>query len=190
MVRRAKPHPELPAMIESGWVDRMIADHYGVSARTVARWREDKGLPCNHERDMKRAEHGTTARYDSGCRCAECRSANAARVALARAERAARGLAPDDKRHGTLGAYRNWRCRCGPCAKAGSEANRRAYVARHGEERKRRPWTEAEDRVVSETMHLRARAVARLLQRTESAIYERRERFRGARRVPSKEKQG
>lgn len=41
----------------------------------------------------------------------------------AKAARMAEGLRPDDKRHGTRNAYREWGCRCEPCTKASRKYN-------------------------------------------------------------------
>lgn len=71
--------------------------------------------------------HGSYYRYQSGCRCSECKAAaKAYRQTLVE-----RG----PPHHGTVSAYRNYGCRCGPCRAAGARANRRDLEKRR--ERKR-----------------------------------------------------
>lgn len=62
--------------VSMGQSDPEIADYAGVSPRTVLRWRTKLGLPSRWV--PERAEHGTDARYHSGCRCTPCRAAHAA----------------------------------------------------------------------------------------------------------------
>jgi hypothetical protein len=83
-------------------------------------------------RVSKRAprQHGERRTYVAGCRCDECRAANRQCTYLTMANMWERGLQPDDPRHGTVGAYKNWRCRCSDCLVAGSEANRRSRERR------------------------------------------------------------
>jgi len=63
--------------------------------------------------------HGTAGKYNSGCRCAECKKAHRDKQ---RADRARRS--PDNPQcpHGTQGGYINWNCRCEACTKANTEA--------------------------------------------------------------------
>lgn len=62
--------------VDMGMSDPEIADYAGVSPRTVLRWRTRLGLPSRWA--PERAEHGTDARYHSGCRCTPCRADHAA----------------------------------------------------------------------------------------------------------------
>lgn len=50
-----------------------------------------------------------------GCRCPLCKKAHKDYCERKRRDRIARGLAPDDPRHGTYTAYFNWGCRCEKC---------------------------------------------------------------------------
>jgi hypothetical protein len=60
---------------------------------------------------------GTRTGYDEhGCRCAACRKTHAARIARQRESR--KPLSRRDPRHGSLGAYVNFRCRCARCLAA------------------------------------------------------------------------
>ena len=71
--------------------------------------------------------HGSYYRYQSGCRCSECKAA----VKAYRQTLIERG----PPHHGTVSAYRNYACRCGLCRAAGARANRRDLEKR--KERKR-----------------------------------------------------
>lgn len=66
--------------------------------------------------------HGTRGKYTAGCRCIECADANATYMADWRARNRARGLAPDDPRHGRNTTYLNHGCRCTKCAVAHERA--------------------------------------------------------------------
>lgn len=96
----------------------------------VVAWRE--AYP-SRPRDLP--EHGRKTTYNQGCRCDECRAANAEYTQKFIANH--RGQLPDgDQRHGTTGGYSNYSCRCGPCTAANSAASakHKAKVrAAHGE---------------------------------------------------------
>jgi len=67
--------------------------------------------------------HGTTTAYwNHGCRCEECRVAGAALNREQKAKR--RELPRSDPRHGTYNGYTNWGCRCAECR----EANRQYRI--------------------------------------------------------------
>lgn len=68
-----------------------------------------------HELPAADTRHGKTAGYVAGCRCLACKQANKDyRVA-----QKARGLPdPADSRHGTVGGFTNYHCRCDPCRDA------------------------------------------------------------------------
>jgi hypothetical protein len=51
-----------------------------------------------------------------GCRCDECKAANAARVQRRARERTSEEPAPDS--HGKDSTYKNWGCRCEACIEA------------------------------------------------------------------------
>lgn len=62
--------------------------------------------------------HGTSAAYTHhGCRCTDCRRANAERHATNSRRRRQR-LATADVAHGRATTYSNWLCRCEPCTEA------------------------------------------------------------------------
>jgi len=61
-------------------------------------------------------------------RTAKERAFNATRCAEQRRRRAAKGLAPDDPRHGKPSTYTNWGCRCPKC-RAANTANCAPRVA-------------------------------------------------------------
>lgn len=63
-----------------------------------------------------------------GCRCDQCKAANAARVRRRSHERDASTLPPEA--HGKYTTYTNWRCRCEKCKIAGAAANAAAYARR------------------------------------------------------------
>lgn len=52
--------------------------------------------------------------------CKPCQTAN-------KAARIADGLRPDDPRHGTRNAYKEWGCRCDLCKQANTKYNRESY---------------------------------------------------------------
>ena len=72
------------------------------------------------------ADHGTSSRYDAGCRCVACRAANTARY-HEKTELRHHALANAEVSHGSASTYRNWGCRCEPCHQA---ALARAALAR------------------------------------------------------------
>ena len=78
--------PDLATLVTAGLSDPQLADHYGVTARTVLRWRKRAGLP-SHWTPTPPA-HGTDARYRRGCRCKPCTAANTASAARYRRSRA------------------------------------------------------------------------------------------------------
>jgi hypothetical protein len=66
-----------------------------------------------------RAEHGTRSKYQSGCHCADCRSAEAAyRKERTRLNAARLAADPTLKPHGRLSTYTQWGCRCVYCRRA------------------------------------------------------------------------
>lgn len=97
------------------------ACHRDNEAKRKARIRTGLTPPPNVRPD----QHGTRTGYYYGCRCADCRSANAAN---SRANRAmGRTVRPDQ--HGTLTGY-EYGCRCQRCkdAKAAATRARRALL--------------------------------------------------------------
>lgn len=63
--------------------------------------------------------HGRRSTYVGGCRCDECRRANADyQWALGRRRRRALAADPSIVEHGTPSTYTNWGCRCDECRAA------------------------------------------------------------------------
>jgi hypothetical protein len=120
MRRRNIDHSLLAAFAASGIPDVRIARHYGVAKETVFRWRKKEGIAS--PQSQKPIAHGTTSGYERGCRCAECRAANAARRSFARQTKPI----PAGAEHGRSVAN-NYGCKCDICRKAIYEANSRYY---------------------------------------------------------------
>lgn len=80
-------------------------------------------------------QHGGSghAYANLGCRCNECRGANAERVKRRRLERTLEPKDPNDPRHGKATFYINHGCRCDPCTKAHVEQCR-AYAMKRREQ--------------------------------------------------------
>lgn len=92
--RLGTPRPPIPRPVRRGRGDRTvtpddaladptltnaeIARLYGVTDRTVIRWRARMGMPSTWAPTPP--EHGTLGRYRAGCRCSSCRAVNARRV--------------------------------------------------------------------------------------------------------------
>jgi hypothetical protein len=89
--------PDLAEYADAGMTDSQIAQMYGVSARTVLRWRQAAGIPSSWQ--PERFPCGTRAAFRRGCRCAECLAAlrphNLAKIASMTAQ------APAGDRSGT-----------------------------------------------------------------------------------------
>lgn len=77
--------------------------------------------------------HGTPSMYNSGCRCDDCRAANAERIRGLRARRRERLKTGEAEIEHGLSAYNNWGCRCEVCTLANSQACREYW--RNGAER-------------------------------------------------------
>ncbi|WP_143545774.1 hypothetical protein [Rhodococcus sp. 14-2470-1a] len=81
-------------------------------------------VPSGARKNAHVTQHGTTAEYEFGCRCAKCK--NAIRVSVAdRRERRRRERVNIDGRlvhprakHGQNSGYHNFGCRCQPCVDA------------------------------------------------------------------------
>lgn len=82
-------------------------------------------------RRSSRAEHGSSRRWEQGCRCDTC----TASCAPTHAERlpAALRLDPDDERHGTPYGYNRGKCRCDRCRAAYAEFYQSIRAARLAE---------------------------------------------------------
>lgn len=162
---------EFKVNVESGFSDVRLAELYGVSSKTISRWRDQLGLANQYAPPV--APCGQVAKYDRGCRCDDCRSANTARHAQVVARMQARGLPPGDPRHGTYTAYTQWACRCERCLAAGAETNGKRYRANRGE--LIQPlWTETEDLILRQSSPSDA---ALITGRTIEAVYSRRFRL-------------
>ena len=130
MFTETQPHDDLADLVTARMTDGQLAEHYGVTTRTIQRWRKAAGIPTAWVQPSIQ-EHGK-ARYDRGCRCTVCTAANTDRARRQRADRLARTIAngwiaPIDK-HGYTTAE-NWYCRCDVC-RAGIAERNRAYRAR------------------------------------------------------------
>lgn len=163
---------EFRVNVESGYSDGRLADLYGVSDRTVLRWRTALGIPSCWA--PERLGHGTTAEYARGCRCQSCKRANrdSHRVAVAKMRTA--GLPDGDDRHGTFAAYSQWGCRCDKCSAAGARRNREQYIEKFGEPDPNFFWRPEEDATLAA---LRPFEAAAALDRSISAAYQRRFRL-------------
>ncbi|RBO71658.1 hypothetical protein DSP71_15255 [Microbacterium sp. H6] len=164
---------EFKVNVYGGASDVALAKLYAVSEKTVARWRQSIGLPSMYWASQRHS-CGTVASYQRGCRCDACTEANRERHRDTVAKMREKGLSPGDPRHGTLGAYRNWACRCDACRAVGAESNHEKYVEMFGEPDPNFFWTEEEDARLAE---LRPAEAARVLDRTLSAVYQRRHRL-------------
>jgi hypothetical protein len=71
-------------------------------------------------------EHGTSGRYDQGCRCQPCKTANAEVSAKQRkVYRALAAVNPEMiPKHATLTSYAQWGCRCEECVTFAREYDR------------------------------------------------------------------
>lgn len=76
--------------------------------------------------------HGKRSTYvNYGCRCEECREANAVYQVGANQRRKMRRLLGDvDATHGMSSTYDNYKCRCSECVAAKSARNAEAYQKR------------------------------------------------------------
>ena len=150
MTKSADARTKAMSLYQSGLTDAQVAELVGVAQGTVFRWRKAAGIPRNPS--VSKAAHGTRTKYNAGCRCSDCRDANSAyqrgssgytnwgcrcdvcssahadEMRQSYRSRVARGLPPDDPRHGTASGYINWGCRCDACriSKAETDRTRRA----------------------------------------------------------------
>jgi hypothetical protein len=107
---------QLRILVRQGKSDPELAAAFGVTARTVLRWRNSLGLASAWT--PPRAPHGSPSSYNAGCRCSACREANRVRAAQYRKDNAGREVTE----HG-LSGYSNWGCRCDVCKAAGRIQN-------------------------------------------------------------------
>jgi hypothetical protein len=70
------------------------------------------------ERPKDNQKHGAASTYDHGCRCQDCRDANAQRHKRWRLRAAHNPQGADRAGHGKAGTYNNHGCRCEPCTQA------------------------------------------------------------------------
>lgn len=66
----------LARLVAAGMSDPQIADAFGVSSRTILRWRKADGLRSQWSPELSPC--GTFGAYRRGCHCTECKAANAA----------------------------------------------------------------------------------------------------------------
>jgi hypothetical protein len=74
--------------------------------------------------EVRPEQHGTRTGYHYGCRCGDCRDAQAAYDAARRPRKGRTPKPPTPLRHGTCHAY-NRGCRCDECRRANTESQRR-----------------------------------------------------------------
>lgn len=65
----------LARLVAAGLSDPEIADAFGVSSRTILRWRKSAGLRSQWAPELQPC--GTPGAYRRGCHCTDCRAANA-----------------------------------------------------------------------------------------------------------------
>lgn len=160
---------EFRANVQDGLSDTELARRYGVSTKTISRWRAAFGLASRWE--PSRLGHGTVAEYARGCRCEPCTEANRESHARTVARMKAKGLPEGDPRHGRYATYQSWGCRCVPCAAAASQRNRAYLLRRNPNSRNVPRWSDREDAIIR--AHSPAEA-ARLTGRTLNAVYQHR----------------
>lgn len=97
-----------------GMSNKEIARALAVSESTV--WRRRQRLGIGDQRGLTLPSHGTMARYGRGCKCEECRKANA--------DKTKRLIGSRPTRHGTRTAYFTRGCRCDQCRDAAVKFNR------------------------------------------------------------------
>lgn len=110
-------HSLLRAFAEAGISDRRLAAHYGVSDRTVLRWRRSEGIASAWK--PREADHGTRSKYNTGCRCGPCLQS----LRDYMRDRRESGDIPDGAAHG-LSVAANYGCRCSTCLDAVKNRNR------------------------------------------------------------------
>jgi len=77
--------------------------------------------------------HGTSGGYGNHkCRCAECRAAWAASVAVSQERRSKRPV--PEHVHGTQNGYGNYKCRCAPCTAEWARATLDRYHRRRAKQ--------------------------------------------------------
>lgn len=157
------------ANVESGTSDKMLAERYGVSIKTITRWRDSLGLASHWE--PERHGCGTPAAYARGCRCGDCRQANARAHQKAVTKMCSVGLPDGDKRHGTYSGYTQWGCRCDACRRVNTERSN-AYLTRSFGSPATRLWSADEDDMVRAGRP--ALEIAQLTGRSVGAVYQRR----------------
>jgi hypothetical protein len=139
--------------------DLEIARAFGVCGNTVSELRRKLGIA------RYRAPHGTPARYNTGCRCANCKEANAIRrrnyitehpeaVTRARDKLQKKVLASAPHAVGKISWY-SLGCRCDGCKKANSD-----YWTPEAIEKRTKRRQEREQRVQARVDAVAAEAVA------------------------------
>lgn len=79
-------------------------------------------------------KHNRSTYINKGCRCRFCIAANSLYATTLREQRAAKGLAADDPRHGKPDTYRNWGCRCEACTDAQRVRQRQYRASKRGQQ--------------------------------------------------------
>jgi len=124
----AKPtRTVLQILVDEKLSDTEIGNALGVTSQTVYRWRKAEGIASQWE--PPRAQHGTAAKYQNGCRCAPCTKANTEYC------RRFTGAKPrTEPEHGTASRYVHRGCRCDLCRAAQSAAARARYARKKAEQ--------------------------------------------------------
>lgn len=105
--------------IPSGWeIDHLCFVRWCVRPSHLEAVTPEENKRRQRRRQAGPLEHGTSHAYTRrGCRCGQCREANALRQRERNRGRQAR-LATAEVPHGTASTYSNWLCRCVPCTEA------------------------------------------------------------------------
>ncbi len=91
-------------------------------------------VKCRTKYLASHLKHGAIVTYNYwGCRCDDCRKANADRMRESIAANAKLKKLPKDLPHGRTTTYNYWRCRCNECTAAHSAYCREAYHRRRQE---------------------------------------------------------
>lgn len=106
---------------------RQLLDALGLLG--IERIKPQRGRP------RKTYDHGQAGMYARGCRCQECKDANARRCRQQRQDRAANPAAADRAGHGKASTYNNYGCRCEKCTRANAARSLAYKTARRAKAR-------------------------------------------------------
>lgn len=165
--------------VRAGNSDASLSKVYGVSDRTITRWRAQLGLGSFWRPEISPC--GTQAAYMRGCRCTDCTRANRESHRATVAKMKEKGLPPDDERHGLATSYNQWGCRCDRCKSAWADKCRAQYERVNGPVTEPR-WTERE---MFALRVLPPAEASKRLGRSLSAVYAKRHRAGISSRIES-----